>query len=433
MVWQEVPLFARIIHLADVIDAIANNIKCRQEKWDKCCEFLVKQKGLLFDDECVEAFFEMISKETFVSLEDGSFESKLWEIVPRKKQMFDWNTCKNIADFFANIVDYKSPFTSRHSIGVAEKAAQFAKYIGYDVLDIEKMYLAGALHDIGKMAVGNEILEKPDKLTDEEFDKMKKEYDLKGTIRSNSNIMREMMITSDNAFFNKIGLEETKRYFKESYKFVCNYQNLGEKYIVSAAVHLDETTPHMHLVYIPVIHTKDKEGNKIDKICCRDFWKGRDSYRQLQNAFHKYITSKGFDLERGLPVEETGAKHEKIEDLKKLTNFENTKKVLDNIKLKLPETPNINDIKLIKLNKEKVENEIIKPKDDKIMELYQENLKLHNELSKQVNLFNKSENYQKERDAILADNKELVKNFEEETHSFIDSVEQIKYAEKLEK
>lgn len=240
-----------------------------------------------------------------------------------------------------------------------------------------------------------------------EFDKMKKEYDLKGTIRSNSIIMCEMMITSDNAFFNKIDLEETKRYFKESYKFVCNYKNLGEKYIVSAAVHLDETTPHMHLVYIPVIHTKDKEGNEIDKICCRDFWKGRDSYKQLQNAFHKYITSKGFDLERGLPVEETGAKHEKIEDLKKLTNFENTKKVLDNIKLELPETPNINDIKLIKLNREKVETEIIKPKDDKIMELYQENLKLHNELSKQVNLVNKAEKYQKERDSILADNKEL--------------------------
>ena len=114
-----------------------------------------------------------------------------------------------------------------------------------------------------------------------------------------------------------------------------------------------------------------------------------------------------FDLERGLPVEETGAKHQKIEDLKKITNFENTKKVLDNIKLELPETPNINDIKLIKLNKEKVENEIIKPKDNKIMELYQENLKLHNELSKQVILVNKAEKYQKERDFILADNKEF--------------------------
>lgn len=87
---------------------------------------------------------------------------------------------------------------------------------------------------------------------------MRKKYDLKGTIRSNSNIMCEMMITSDNAFFNKISLEKTKRYFKESYKFVCNYKNLGENYIVSAAVHLDETTPYMHLVYIPVIHTKEK-------------------------------------------------------------------------------------------------------------------------------------------------------------------------------
>ena len=240
-----------------------------------------------------------------------------------------------------------------------------------------------------------------------EFDKMKKEYNLQGHIRSNSIIMCEMMITSNNKFFDKIGIEETKIYFKESYKFVCNYKNLGEKYIVSAAVHLDETTPHMHLVYIPVIHTKDEKGNPIDKICARDFWRGRDSYRKLQNAFHEYITSKGFDLERGLPVEETGAKHQKIEDLKKITNFENTKKVLDSIKLELPEIPDINDIKLIKLNREKVENEIIKPKDELIQELYKDNLALHKELSKQSKIIDEAEMYQKERNSILADNEEL--------------------------
>ena len=236
---------------------------------------------------------------------------------------------------------------------------------------------------------------------------MKKEYNLKGHIRSNSIIMCEMMITSDNEFFNKIGLEETRRYFKESYKFVCNYKNLGEKYIVSATVHLDETTPHMHLVYIPVIHTKDEDGKAIDKICARDFWRGRDSYRKLQNDFHKYIISKEFDLERGLPVEETGAKHEKIEDLKKITNFENTKKVLDSVKLELPEVPNINDIKLIKLNKEKVENEIIKPKDELIQELYQDNMALHKELSRQAKVIEKAEKYQRERNKILADNEKL--------------------------
>ena len=240
-----------------------------------------------------------------------------------------------------------------------------------------------------------------------EFDRLKKENDLQGHIRSNSIIMCEMLFTSDKEFFDKIGEKEIKRYFEESYNFICSYKNLGEKNIISAVVHLDEGTPHMHLIYIPVIHTKDKKGKEIDKICCRDFWKGRDSYRQLQNAFFEYITSKGFEIERGLPIEETGAKHEKIENLKKITNFENTKKVLDNIKLELSETPNINDIKLIKLNREKVEDEIIKPKDKLIDELYQENRILHKELSKQVNLVDKAIKYEKERNEIMYDNKEL--------------------------
>ena len=240
-----------------------------------------------------------------------------------------------------------------------------------------------------------------------EFDRLKKENDLQGHIRSNSIIMCEMIFTSDREFFDEIGEKETKRYFEESYNFICSYKNLGEKNIISAVVHLDEGTPHMHLIYIPVIHTKDKERKEIDKICCRDFWKGRDSYRQLQNAFFEYITSKGFEIERGLPVEETGAKHEKIENLKKVTNFENTKKILDNIKLDLPKTPNIYDIKLIKLNREKVEDEIIKPKDKLINELYQENVLLHKELSKQVNLVNTAEKYQKERDKIFYENEQL--------------------------
>ena len=240
-----------------------------------------------------------------------------------------------------------------------------------------------------------------------EFDKLRKEKDLKGNIKSNSIILCEMLFTSDKEFFDSIGEKETKRYFEESYNFVCNYKNLGEENIISAVVHLDEGVPHMHLVFTPVVHTKDKEGNEIDKICARDFWKGRGSYRTLQNNFYDYITSKGFELERGIEVEQTGAKHEKIEDLKKLTNFENTKKVLDNIKLELPGIPNINDIKIIKLNREKVENEIIKPKDKLINELYKDNKNLYRELSKQVNLVDKAIEYEKERKSIMLDNEEL--------------------------
>ena len=171
--WHEIPLFARIIHLADTIDIIGNSKESGNNSWNFIYQFLLKNKDRLFDSECVNAFLHVFTKESFMCLSDGSFETKLWETIPREKLAFDWEMCKNVADFFAKIVDYKSSFTSRHSIGVAEKAALLAKYMGYDPIAVQKMYLAGALHDIGKMAVGNEILEKPDKLTEDEFSKMK--------------------------------------------------------------------------------------------------------------------------------------------------------------------------------------------------------------------------------------------------------------------
>ena len=169
--WNEIPLFARIIHLADIIDIIRNSIDSDDNSWDFMCQYLSQNKDSLFDSECVNAFLHVFTKESFMCLSDDSFETKLWEAIPREKLVFDWEMCKDVADFFAKIVDYKSSFTSRHSIGVAEKASMLAQYMGYDSITVQKMYLAGALHDIGKMAVGNEILEKPDKLTDDEFSK----------------------------------------------------------------------------------------------------------------------------------------------------------------------------------------------------------------------------------------------------------------------
>ena len=106
-----------------------------------------------------------------------------------------------------------------------------------------------------------------------EFKNIREKYNLKGQIKKVSNVMCELLITSDKEFFDKIGEYETKRYFESAYKFVCNYQNLGEEFIISAKVHLDESTPHMHLVYIPVIHKIDKKSGKpISKIACSEYW-----------------------------------------------------------------------------------------------------------------------------------------------------------------
>lgn len=152
------------------------------------------------------------------------------------------------------------------------------------------------------------------------FYEIKEQYNLQGRIKKTSNVACEYIITSNNEFFNSIGEAESKRYFETAYKFVCNFKNLGEENIISAVVHLDETTPHLHLVFIPVIHKFDtKSGKQIDKISCSEFWKGKNSYNVLQNNFYKYMTRAGFELERG---QTENNKHIPIEQLKAITNYE---------------------------------------------------------------------------------------------------------------
>lgn len=240
---------------------------------------------------------------------------------------------------------------------------------------------------------------------EKEFDLVKEKYNLKGQIKTVSNIACEYIITSDKEFFDNIGEEETRRYFETAYKFVCEYKDLGEQYILSAKVHMDEESPHMHLVFIPVVHTKDKKGNNIDKIACSEFWKEKDSYRKLQDAFYNYMVSNNFVLERGSPSERV---HLSVEDYKQITNFENSKTVLQDIKLELPDVPDIKSFgKLMRNRDEKIQEQIIKPKDKAIKELQEQNALLTIALNRQIKTVDKAIKYEKERKSILAENREL--------------------------
>lgn len=201
-----------------------------------------------------------------------------------------------------------------------------------------------------------------------------------------TNIACEFIITSDKEFFDAIGIDETKRYFQTAYDFVANYKNLGEKYIISAKVHMDESTPHLHLVFVPVIHTKDKQGNTIDKIACSQYWKGKDSYRQLQDKFYSYMTENGFDLERGNTKDNT---HIPIETLKQITNYENIKYELSNEQIKSISTKNTNLI--LQQNKELVQ--------------YTNKLKL--QFSKTYPLIKRAEQLQKENTYLKTENMNL--------------------------
>ena len=171
--WTEVPLFERIIHFSDMLDAFCKAQKFDEDVFNKAVHCNEKNKDKRFDSEVTKMFFDAFDKEEFSRLGDEHIEEYFWEKVPCEKSFYSFNVLKDLADLFAKIIDYKSEFTSRHSLGVARTASKISEIMGYDKVICDKMYLAGTLHDVGKIAIGNEILEKPARLTDEEFAKMK--------------------------------------------------------------------------------------------------------------------------------------------------------------------------------------------------------------------------------------------------------------------
>lgn len=271
----------------------------------------------------------------------------------------------------------------------------------------------------------NYHLKKPKGSYEKEFQRIRKENNLKGQIKEVSNIACEYLITSDKNFFDTLGEEETKRYFKTAFDFACHYKKLGEQNIISAVVHLDEETPHMHLVFIPVVHTQDKQGNDIDKIACSEFWKGYDSFRDLQDNFYQTMTRQGFDLERG---QTSSRKHLTVQDYKEVTNFDNSMKDLKDISLDMPKVPDIKDFNKIMFNRDdKIQKEIIAPKDNAIQELYSDNVKLKQELSRQIKVIEKVEQHEKEHTKLLKEKQNIQDKYRHLEKSFDEKVGKIEH------
>lgn len=168
--------------------------------------------------------------------------------------------------------------------------------------------------------------------------------------------MCEFLITSDKEFFDKLGEEKTKRFFSDAYDFVALKVG-GKQFIVSAVVHMDEKSPHMHVSYIPVIKGKDRKKNPCLRINCSEFWKGRDSYSRLQDEYFDFITSRGYALERG----ERGstAEHLSVSEYK----LKKTQEQISELTEQAAEIEDVNNIskKNLPLNMVAIKKQILKP------------------------------------------------------------------------
>jgi HD-GYP domain-containing protein (c-di-GMP phosphodiesterase class II) len=137
---------------------------------DTILERIRAQSGERFIPEQVLALESLAEKEAFwldtVYLHhlDGLSRRLKWEQVQITEEDF-----LGLTNLFRRIIDFRSQFTASHSAGVAATADVLAQLCGFTPADCRTIHLAGLLHDLGKLAVPAEILEKPGRLTREEF------------------------------------------------------------------------------------------------------------------------------------------------------------------------------------------------------------------------------------------------------------------------
>ena len=80
---------------------------------------------------------------------------------------------RELSEAFAKVIDVKDSYTNGHSSRVAQYTAMLATELGYDRETVEKYYRIALLHDVGKIGVPGEVLNKPGKLTTEEYETIK--------------------------------------------------------------------------------------------------------------------------------------------------------------------------------------------------------------------------------------------------------------------
>lgn len=168
-------LMANILFLADRIDALLDwktELILNRKKIEEQIEAL---SGSFFKPEIVDIFLNKSVIEVFwLSLYSRHLPGALAKYQPEAGRHLDLAELETIASIFATIVDNKSPFTIGHSEGVARLCHFFAASMGLPETTVKKLRIAGLFHDLGKLAVPDEILEKPSFLTTEEFQIIKR-------------------------------------------------------------------------------------------------------------------------------------------------------------------------------------------------------------------------------------------------------------------
>ncbi len=166
---EEIPLMARILSLAQTLE-VSHAAGGPLLALDTARQ----RSGSWFDPELVRAAHSLAAADAlWAGMADA--DRRVIEMEPLEKPLDATEaTLDQICEAFSEVIDTKAPFVSRHSTAVAGTATFIAQILGLRESDVTLLRRAALLHDIGKLGISNSILEKPGKLTSEEWVELRK-------------------------------------------------------------------------------------------------------------------------------------------------------------------------------------------------------------------------------------------------------------------
>ena len=166
---QAIPLLARIINVSQTMEVFAT-----ERGPAAAVEVIQERSGTWFDPEIARAVKSLEQEEPLWQLlRAPDVRERVMQMEPGISVPAAPERVDNICQAFAEVVDAKSPYTYRHSVGVADAAVKITQALDLAPSTVTLVRRAALLHDIGKLSVSNSILEKPGKLTTDEWQIMK--------------------------------------------------------------------------------------------------------------------------------------------------------------------------------------------------------------------------------------------------------------------
>jgi len=166
--WQ-----ANLILLVDRVDALASPHYATGQVLQHSAAIraeIERRRGTYFDPALVDAFMQVSASEAFWLLLEPRAVTNYLQDIQASNHAYEVSARElyELARIFSCIVDAKSPFTARHSQGVARVARRLGERLGVPPERCDQLEIAALLHDIGKLRVPDEILDKPGPLDDNE-------------------------------------------------------------------------------------------------------------------------------------------------------------------------------------------------------------------------------------------------------------------------